>query len=52
MLQDVEKGGQTEIEVIHGAIVEAGQRFGIPTPHHRTMVWMIKALEATFLARA
>jgi 2-dehydropantoate 2-reductase len=48
MLQDVEKGRATEIDVINGAIVEAGQRLGIPTPYNQAMVWLIKALEGTF----
>lgn len=48
MLQDVEKRRRTEIDVINGAIVEAGRRFKIPTPYNQAMVWMVKALEATF----
>jgi 2-dehydropantoate 2-reductase len=48
MLQDVEKGRRTEIDVINGAIVEAGQRLGIPTPYNATLVALIKALERTF----
>lgn len=49
MLQDVEAGRRTEIDVINGAVVAAGQRLGIATPHNQTMVWLVKALEATFL---
>jgi 2-dehydropantoate 2-reductase len=53
MLQDVEAGRQTEIEVINGAIVEAGKRTGVPTPHNQTMVWMVQAAERHYLqARA
>jgi 2-dehydropantoate 2-reductase len=48
MLQDVEKGRQTEIDVINGAIVEAGQRLGIPTPYNNAMVWLVKSLQETF----
>ena len=48
MLQDIEKQRQTEIAVINGAIVEAGQRLNIPTPFNNAMVWMVKSLEATF----
>jgi 2-dehydropantoate 2-reductase len=47
MLQDVEARRRTEIDVINGAIVEAGERLGIPTPYNNTMVWMVKSLEAT-----
>jgi 2-dehydropantoate 2-reductase len=49
MLQDVEAKRQTEIEVINGAIVEAGRRTGVPTPHNETMVWMIQAAERHYL---
>ena len=46
MLQDVEAGRRTEIDVINGAIVEAGDRMGIATPHNDTMVWLVRAHEA------
>lgn len=48
MIQDVERARQTEIDVINGAIVEAGQRLGIPTPYNNAMVWMVKAVEAAY----
>ena len=51
MLQDVEAKRQTEIEVINGAIVEAGQRAGVPTPLNETMVWMIQARRASTTSR-
>jgi 2-dehydropantoate 2-reductase len=49
MLQDVEARRQTEIEVINGAIVEAGKRVGIATPHNQAMVWMVQAAEQHYL---
>jgi 2-dehydropantoate 2-reductase len=49
MLQDVEAGRQTEIEVINGAILEAGRRAGVPTPVNETMVWVIQAKQAHYL---
>jgi 2-dehydropantoate 2-reductase len=49
MLQDVEKGRLTEIDVINGAIVAAGKETAIPTPYSGAMVSLIKALEATFV---
>ena len=52
MLQDVEALRRTEIDVINGAIVEAGARLGVPTPHNQAMVNMIRALEAAYLAKA
>lgn len=48
MLQDVENRRQTEIDVINGAIVDAGTETGIATPYNQSMVWMIKSLEETF----
>lgn len=48
MLQDVEKSRRTEIDVINGAIVEAGRRPNIATPYNDAMVWMVRALEETF----
>jgi 2-dehydropantoate 2-reductase len=49
MLQDVEAKRQTEIEVINGAIVEAGKAAGVPTPHNQTMVWLVQAAERQYL---
>ena len=48
MLQDVENRRQTEIDVINGAIVEAGQRLKIPTPYNHSMVCLLKALDETY----
>jgi 2-dehydropantoate 2-reductase len=48
MLQDVENCRQTEIDVMCGAIIEAGARLGIPTPCNRAMLGLIKGLEASF----
>jgi 2-dehydropantoate 2-reductase len=49
MLQDVEAKRQTEIEVINGAIVEAGKRVGVATPHNQAMVWMVQVAEQHYL---
>ena len=49
MLQDVEAGRQTEIDVINGAIVEGGRRTSVPTPLNDAMVWLIKSLQAKYL---
>ena len=48
MLQDVERNRRTEIDVINGAIVDAGRRFETPTPYNDAMVWLVKSLEETF----
>jgi 2-dehydropantoate 2-reductase len=52
MLQDVEASRQTEIDVVNGAIVEAGRQHSVPTPLNDTMVWMVKSLQAKYLAVA
>jgi len=52
MLQDVEANRQTEIDVVNGAIVEAGKRNSVPTPFNDAMVWMVKSLQAKYLATA
>lgn len=49
MLQDVEAKRRTEIEVINGAIVEAGRRAAVPTPVNEAMVWMVEAAQARYL---
>lgn len=48
MLQDVEAKRQTEIEVINGAIVAAGNKVGVATPINQAMVWMIEAAQARY----
>jgi 2-dehydropantoate 2-reductase len=51
MLQDVEKGRRTEIDVVNGAIVDAGRRLDIPTPYNDAMCWLVRSLEETFEAQ-
>jgi 2-dehydropantoate 2-reductase len=50
MLQDVEANRQTEIDVVNGAIVEAGRKTSVPTPLNDSMVWMVKSLQGRYLA--
>lgn len=40
MLQDVQRGAQTEIDAINGAAVEAGRKVGIPTPTNE-IIWKL-----------
>ena len=49
MLQDVEANRQTEIDVVNGAIVEAGKRHSVPTPLNEAMVWLVKSLQEKYL---
>ena len=44
MLQDVQRGVPTEIEAICGAVVQAGEQTGVPTPINRTLMQLVKAL--------
>lgn len=52
MYQDIENRRRTEIDVMCGAIVEAGARLNIPTPCNRAMVSLMKGLERTFAVAA
>ncbi len=52
MLQDVEARRPTEIDVINGAITEAGRRHGVPTPINDTMVGLIKSLQGRYASLA
>lgn len=45
MLQDMERGRRTEIDVINGAVVRAGERLGIPTPYNQALMLLVKARE-------
>lgn len=44
MYQDILRGAPTEIDAICGAVVQAGQEMGIPTPANRTIWKLIHAL--------
>jgi 2-dehydropantoate 2-reductase len=46
MLQDFEAGRRTEIDVINGAVVRAGDESGVPVPINRTFVRLVKAWES------
>jgi 2-dehydropantoate 2-reductase len=45
MLQDIEAGRKTEIEMFAGKVVELGQKHGISTPVNETMLRLIHVLE-------
>lgn len=45
MLQDMERGRRTEIDVINGAVVREGLRLGIPTPYNQALLLLVKAHE-------
>ena len=45
MLQDLERGARTEVDVIDGAVVEQGREHGVATPLHQRVVELIHAAE-------
>ena len=45
MLQDLERGAKTEVDVINGAVVERGQAHGVPTPVNERVVELVHAME-------
>lgn len=44
MLQDRQRGVQTEVDAICGAVVRAGEQAGVPTPVNRVMWQLLKAM--------
>jgi len=46
MLQDVEAGRKTEVEMFAGKIIELGRRHGVPTPVNERLFEMIREIEA------
>lgn len=44
MYQDILRGAPTEIDAICGAVVAAGEKFGVPTPANFTMWKLIRAV--------
>lgn len=45
MLQDLEKGRKTEVDMINGFVVEQGKKYGIKTPFNDIAVNVIKGIE-------
>jgi len=45
MLQDLERGLKTEVDVINGAVVEKGREYGVETPLNARVVEMMHAME-------
>jgi 2-dehydropantoate 2-reductase len=46
MLQDIEAGRKTEVEMFAGKITQLGADLGIPTPVNLTLVRIIRVLES------
>lgn len=45
MLQDIEAGRKTEVDMFAGVIIELGKKYNIPTPYNKVMKEMIEALQ-------
>jgi 2-dehydropantoate 2-reductase len=45
MLQDIDAGRKTEVEIFAGKAVELGKSYGIPTPVNQTVLSIINVLE-------
>lgn len=45
MLQDIEAGRKTEVEIFGGKVVELGNKYSVPTPANQTVLSIIKVLE-------
>ncbi len=46
--QDIEAKRKTEVEMFAGAVVELGEKYGVPTPVNRELYTRIKEMEAAF----
>ena len=45
MLQDLERGAKTEVDVINGGVVEKGREYGVQTPLNERVVELMHAME-------
>jgi len=45
MLQDLERGLKTEVDVINGAVVEKGREYGVETPLNSRVVGLMHTME-------
>lgn len=49
MLQDVEAGRKTEVEIFAGTVVELGRKYGVNTPVNDCLLRIIRILEETYI---
>ena len=45
MLQDIEAGRKTEVEMFAGTVIKMGEKYNIPTPYNKFLKEMIEAVE-------
>jgi 2-dehydropantoate 2-reductase len=48
MLQDVEAGKKTEVEMFAGKVIELGRRHNVPTPVNERLYLLIKEIEGSY----
>ncbi len=48
MLQDIEAGRKTEVEMLAGKVIELGKKLNIPTPVNQKLFDIIRKIEATY----
>jgi len=51
MLQDVEVGRKTEVEMFAGKVIELGKRYNVPTPINKKLFETIRQIEASYLEK-
>ena len=49
MLQDVEAGRKTEVEIFAGKVLSLGEQFRVPTPVNQTLFRILKVTEHSYL---
>lgn len=47
MLQDIEAGRKSEVELFAGTVIELGRKYQVPTPVNETLYTIIRALETS-----
>lgn len=45
MLEDIECGRKTEVEIFAGTVCELGEKYGVATPVNRTLLHILKVIE-------
>ncbi|HET6460005.1 MAG TPA: 2-dehydropantoate 2-reductase [Syntrophales bacterium] len=48
MLQDVEAGRKTEVEMFAGKVIALGRQYDVPTPVNQRLFYLIKEIEAQY----
>ena len=49
MLQDIEAGRKSEVDLFAGTVIELGRKYQVPTPVNETLYTIISAMETSQL---